>query len=104
MLKVFSSQIKKDTDLTRAAFDRLLSSLGPDRESAANAYVELRRTLFTYFAVRGSEAPDLLADETFDRVARRLSDGQTIFTQNPANYFFGVARNVWRESRVRTAI
>lgn len=101
MLESLSTHIKEDASLTQESFDHLLSCLGPDRESAANAYVRQWRALVIYFAVRGAKAPDLLADETFDRVARRLSEGQTILTENPANYFYGVARNVWRESRVR---
>src|SRR6185503_8755925 len=98
MPEILSTQLKKDASLTQASFDRLLSCLGPDRESAASEYVKQWHALVTYFAVRGAEAPDLLADETFDHVARRLSEGQSIFTASPANYFYGVARNVWRES------
>lgn len=97
MVENLSTQVKKDAGLTQASFDHLLSCLGPDRESASGVYLDLRRALFTYFAVRGATFPDELADETFDRVARRLSEGQTIFASSPANYFYGVARNVWRE-------
>ncbi len=98
MVESQTPQLKSACGLTQAAFDHLLSCLGPDRESASRAYLELRRALFTYFAVQGATDSDQLADETFDRVARRLSEGQTIFTESPANYFYGVARNVWRES------
>src|ERR1700741_3849122 len=98
MLEKLSTQVRRDSRLTQASFDHLLSCLGPDPESAAGEYVRLWDALFTYFAVRGAEAPDLLTDETFDRAARRLSEGQSIFTARPANYFYGVARNVWLES------
>ncbi|HJQ70776.1 MAG TPA: sigma-70 family RNA polymerase sigma factor [Blastocatellia bacterium] len=104
MLESLSTQPKKDAGLTQASFDHLLSCLGPDRESAGGAYVNQWHALFTYFAVRGAEAPDLLTDETFDRVARRLSEGQKIVTASPANYFYGVARNVWRESLAKAGI
>jgi len=104
MLESLSTKLKKDAGLTQASFDLLLSCLGPDRESAADTYVKQWRALFDYFAVRGAEAPELLADETFDRVARRLTQGQTIFTASPANYFYGVARNVWRESLAKTGV
>ena len=104
MVESLSTQLKKDASLTRASFEQLLSCLGPDRESAASAYVALRQALFTYFAARGATDPDLLADETFDRVARRLSEGQSITTANPANYFYGVARNVWRESLAKAKV
>lgn len=114
MVESFSSQLQKpfgqkpfgpkNAELTQASFDHLLSCLGPDRDRAAAVYVELRRALFTYFALRGAASPDELTDETFDRVARRLAEGQSIFTESPANYFFGVARNVWRESLARANV
>ncbi len=104
MVENLSTQVKKDAGLTQASFDHLLSCLGPDRESASGVYLDLRRALFTYFAVRGATFPDELADETFDRVARRLSEGQTIFTASPANYFYGVARNVWRERLAKAEV
>lgn len=96
-----SGQIKKHSGLTQTSFDSLLSCLGPDRENAAQLYLELRQALFTYFAMRGATVPDELADETIDRGARRLSEGQTIFSSSTTNYFYGVARNVWRESLVK---
>jgi DNA-directed RNA polymerase specialized sigma24 family protein len=104
MVENLSTRLKKDAGLTQASFDHLLSCLGPDRESASGVYLDLRRALFTYFAVRGATYPDELADETFDRVARRLSEGQTIFTAGLANYFYGVARNVWRENLAKANI
>ena len=90
-----------DNSLTSASFDSLLAQLGPDRESAARAYIELRRALFIFFAARGAANPDEMTDETINRVARRLSEGKRITAESPANYFYGVARNVWRESLAR---
>lgn len=90
-----------DNSLTSASFDSLLAHLGPDRESAARAYLELRRALFVFFATRGTANPDEMTDETINRVARRLSEGERITTENPWSYFYGVARNVWRESLAR---
>jgi RNA polymerase sigma factor (sigma-70 family) len=34
-------------------------------------------------------------------VARRLSEGERITSENPWSYFYGVARNVWRENLAR---
>ena len=67
-----------DNSLTSASFDSLLAQLGPDRESAARAYIELRRALFIFFATRGAASPDEMTDETINRVARRLSEGERI--------------------------
>jgi RNA polymerase sigma factor (sigma-70 family) len=93
-----------DNSLTSESFDSLLAHLGPDRESAGRAYIELRRALFIFFAARGAVAPDEMTDETINRVARRLNEGKRITTESPANYFYGVARNVWRESLARSNV
>lgn len=93
-----------DNSLTSASFDSLLAYLGPDRESAARAYLELRRALFIFFATRGVASPDEMTDETINRVARRLSEGELITTETPSNYFYGVARNVWRESLAKSNV
>jgi len=90
-----------DNSLTAASFESLLAHLGPDREIAGRAYIELRRALFMFFAARGVASPDEMTDETINRVARRLSEGKQITTESPANYFYGVARNVWRENLAR---
>jgi RNA polymerase sigma factor (sigma-70 family) len=93
-----------DNSLTSASFDSLLAQLGPDRESAARAYLELRRALFIFFATRGVASPDEMTDETINRVARRLSEGEQITAETPSNYFYGVARNVWRESLAKSNV
>lgn len=82
--------------LTREAFDRLLQELGPDREAAAREYETLRKRLVVFFDWRGAEAPEVLADEALDRLARRLAQHETI--ENVRAYLFGVARNVWLEA------
>ena len=92
------NRLKIDNSLTPASFDSLLAFLGPDRESAALAYIDLRHALFTFFAIRGAASPDEMSDETINRVARRLSEGAQITAENPSSYFYAVGRNVWRES------
>src|SRR6266480_7044567 len=76
--------------LTQEAFDRLLASMGGDRESAGEQYLETRSKLVRFFEWRGCPFPEDHADETINRVARRLAEGETIL--NPAGYCFGVAR------------
>jgi hypothetical protein len=88
----------KDNSLTTASFDNLLAFLGQDRKSAATAYIDLRRALFTFFAMRGAASPDEAVAETINRVARQLSEGAQITAENPSSYFYAVARDVWRES------
>lgn len=88
---------KKDWVLTQDAFDILLDRLDRDPQRAGQRYEDIRRGLITFFECRGACAPDDLADQTINRVARRLLEGTEIYTDNPAGYFYGVARNVLRE-------
>ena len=81
--------------LTKAAFDKLLASLSSDPELAAERYVELRRTLVKFFEWRGASYSEECADETLNRVARRIDEGQII--QNVSGYCYGIARLVFLE-------
>jgi len=76
--------------LTQEAFDRLLTSFGEDRDTAAEKYLEIRSNLVRFFEWRGGPFPEDHADETFNRVARRLAQGEQI--GNPSGYCVGVAR------------
>ena len=76
--------------LTQEAFDRLLASFGPDRQSAGEKYLELRANLARFFEWRGCPFPEDHADETINRAAKRVSEGEAI--QSPSAYLFGVAR------------
>jgi RNA polymerase sigma factor (sigma-70 family) len=80
-------------------FDALLRRLGPDREVAGARYEELRRRLLTVFTYRGCGNAEDLADETMDRVARRLAEMASDDTiPDPGPFIFGVAWNVAREA------
>jgi RNA polymerase sigma factor, sigma-70 family len=92
-----STSRKKVWTLTREAFDLLLVSLDADRELAARKYELIRAKLLKYFECRGCLSPEDLTDDTINRVARRLYEGRQIWTNEPASYFYGVARNVLRE-------
>ena len=87
--------------LTRRALERLLRRLDEQPEAAAREYEFLRRRLITFFSVRRADSPEALADETFDRVARRLEQGETI--QHVRAYFYGVAQRVALEWDKRQA-
>ncbi len=76
--------------LTPEAFDNLLAAFDPNRDSAAQKYLEIRTNLTRFFEWRGCPFPEDHADETFNRVARKIADGEEI--QKPAGYVMGVAR------------
>lgn len=76
--------------LTQEAFDQLLASFAPDREAAGKKYLEVRENLIRLFVWRGCPYPEDHADETFNRVARKISEGEEI--RNTPAYVIGVAR------------
>ena len=81
--------------LTQNAFDALLASLGPDRDIAADRYLRIRRDLVRLFEWRGCSTPDEYADETINRCARKISQGEQI--RDLRTYSIGVARMLIRE-------
>ena len=84
--------------LDEAAFHRLLEWLDQGAESNGERYVEIRERLVSYFGRRNCPAPDDLADETLNRVARRLEEQVAIDDVGPAHYCYIVARFVLLES------
>jgi DNA-directed RNA polymerase specialized sigma24 family protein len=83
-------------EVTAEAFGRLLDALGPDRDRAAEKYEELRRVLIRFFEWRGAPFPEEHADETFDRVSRKLDPSVPI--ANIGGYCYEVARLVCLEA------
>lgn len=85
-----------DRTITAAGLERLLLRLDPDVDRAALAYEQLRRTLVKFFDWRGGWPPDECADETLDRLARKLED---VVVDNIRQYARGIARLVLLERR-----
>lgn len=93
------TQPKKQWVLTQEAFDLFLARLDPDRDKAGEKYEIIRLKLVRYFQWRGSDTSEMESDETINRVARRLWEGENIYNLNA--YIYGVARIVWEEARKR---
>ncbi|HBB94601.1 MAG TPA: hypothetical protein DC054_04365 [Blastocatellia bacterium] len=89
--------MKKDWALVKESFDALLAWLDSDPEIAACKYEVIRSRLIKIFVCRGCHEPEDLADETIDRVARKLDEIRTTFTGEPIRYFYGVANKVHLE-------
>jgi DNA-directed RNA polymerase specialized sigma24 family protein len=90
---------KKNWSLTSDAFQRLLIWLGDEGESEGQNYVKMRQRLVSYFDRKNCTRPDELADETLNRVARRLDEeGGEIEIETPAKYCYITARFVFLES------
>src|SRR5690242_3335578 len=83
--------------LDQAAFGELLDWLGPDPETAGQTYELIRHKLITLFRCRGCAVPEELADETINRVIRKLPQIKPDYHGNPIRYFYGVAKKVYKE-------
>lgn len=81
--------------LSQEAFWTLLSSLDPDLLRAGERYEALRRKLIIFFLGRGGRDPEDSADETLDRLSRRLAEGERI--HDLGRFAHGVARRVHGE-------
>lgn len=90
--------------LSAGSFAALLSRLGPDAERAGAAYEHLRRALVSFFAWRGAATPEECADETLDRLARKLDEGVPV--DDLSRFARGIARLVllehWRRAEARS--
>jgi RNA polymerase sigma factor (sigma-70 family) len=89
--------MNKDWVLTQESFDALLAWLDPRRENAAEQYEDIRRRLIKIFTCRGCYEPEDLADETINRVIKKLKDIESSFIGDPRRYFYGVANKVHME-------
>src|SRR5688572_22891083 len=92
------ADLKRNWRPSEAAFQRLLSWLDQGADSQGERYLDIRDRLVDYFARRNSAAPEDLADETLNRVARRLEEAGSIDDVAPARYCYIVAKFVWLES------
>jgi DNA-directed RNA polymerase specialized sigma24 family protein len=77
-------------NLTQEAFDKLLLALGDNRDNGGQRYLEIRGHLTRFFEWRGCSFPEDHADETLNRIAKKVAEGEEIL--NPSAYAMGVAR------------
>src|SRR5581483_5071066 len=91
---------RQPSELTADGLSVLLALLDAAPERAGGKYLLLQRKLTRFFEGRGCcFSSEDLADETLYRASRRLAEGEKIRSNDPANYFYGVARNVLHEFR-----
>lgn len=83
--------------LTQESFDVLLGWLHPDREQAGEKYIKICATLVKGFRSHGCAVPEELADETINRVARKLPEIIDTYVGDPEPYFYRVAHYVHLE-------
>lgn len=95
---IHQAERKKDWELGHKQFHQLLNWFDGGEDSGGEKYLEMRRRLVLYFDRKNCVSPDELADETFNRVTRRLEEEGTIVTDSPAHYCYIVARFVLLEA------
>ena len=78
-------------------FEELLNWLNPYREKAGEEYEKIRAKLIEIFARRGCLTPDELADETIDRVMRKLPEIVDSYSGDRRLYFYKVAKYIYLE-------
>src|SRR5262245_10915582 len=76
--------------LTQEALDKLLACLDPNRERAGEKYEQIRGGLVKFFEWRSCSFSQDHADETINRVARKLDKGEEL--RDVYTYVYGVAR------------
>lgn len=83
------------------AFERFLAGLDPNPGVAAERYELLRAKLTRFFEWRGCVFPEEPADETINRVIRKVDEGEDV--RDASSYCHGVARLVLLEVLKRQA-
>ena len=88
----------RDPAIPPDSFQEILDWLDPDREVAAEKYVQLRHDLAKLFMWGRCADPEGLTDETFDRVAKKVHDVRPSYDGDPRLYFRAVANNLIKEN------
>lgn len=85
------------SDKPPESFDEILAWLNPDRDLAAQVYLNLRRDLAKIFSWNRCIDPDGMVDQTIDRVAKRVHDLRETYEGDPKLFFYGVGNNLIKE-------
>jgi RNA polymerase sigma factor (sigma-70 family) len=96
----------RDSAIPPESFDEILDWLDPDRDMAAEKYVQLRHDLAKLFMWGRCSDPEGMTDETFDRVAKKVHDVKPSYQGDPRLYFRAVANNLIKENfkKVKTQV
>jgi len=89
--------MKRQWELNQEAFEKLLAWLNPNREQAGKKYEDIRHKLIFILTCRGCPCPEDLADETIDRVIRKIPEIGDGYAGDPSLYFYNVAHKIHLE-------
>ncbi len=90
--------------LTQNNFDSMLDWLDSNRSQAGEKYEAIRHGLIEIFNYRGCVGSEDLADETIDRVAKRIKEIKDTYVGDPSRYFYGVGKKVHMEYLKKTRV
>src|SRR6266849_1783771 len=93
------SIIENCKEISSGDFERLLQRLAPERTCAGEKYEELRCALIQFFEWNSCIQAEDLADQTLNRVARRLEKEEI---HDIGAFALGVARNIRHEAQNKT--
>jgi hypothetical protein len=88
----------QDWEPNEKSFQDFLNWLNGGANSDGQRYLEVRQRLELYFDRKNCVAPSKLADETLNRVIRRLEENGDINGVAPLQYCYGVAKDVFLEA------
>lgn len=97
----FPLQMRTDLSLTQEQFELLLAWLDPDPGRAGEKYEAIRRRLITIFLSHHCDEAEDLADDTINRVTKKVKELKDSYVGEPARYFYGVAKKVLMEHHRR---
>lgn len=83
--------------LNKGAYDKLLACFSADEEEASKQLLSAYLKLVRFFEWHMIDSPEQCADETIDRAARRIDEGEQI--DNVMGYLNGIAHYVLMEKR-----
>lgn len=87
-------------ELTAHGFELLLEAVRKPGREPVDEYQRIRAKLGRYFRTYAVLDPDELADESIDRIALKLGNGEPLELSTDS-YFMTVAKFVWLEHRRR---
>jgi DNA-directed RNA polymerase specialized sigma24 family protein len=88
----------QDWEPNEKSFQAFLNWLNGGANSDGQRYLELRQRLELYFDRKNCVAPSQLADETLNRVIRKLEENGDINGLAPLQYCYSVAKGVFLEA------
>jgi RNA polymerase sigma factor (sigma-70 family) len=96
----------RDSVIPPESFDEILAWLNPDRDVAAQMYLQLRHDLVKLFMWGRCTDPEGMTDETFDRVAKKVHEVRQSYQGDPRLYFRAVANNLINENfkKIKTQV